>query len=118
MANTNYNFNSMFGIENETAPEVASEKKELSTFQRVVLTSVGVGLIAGSAFVVMKTADHAVCEVKSGVEGFKEARAKSKNDKSSVKAKEMAAFTQKLIDEGYTKEEALELTKGEYALKG
>jgi hypothetical protein len=30
----------------------------------------------------------------------------------------MHAFTQKLIDEGYSKEEALELTKAEYGLKG
>lgn len=112
--NTNYNFNQIMGLENETAPETASEKKELTTFQKVVITSVGVGLIAGSAYVVMKTADHAVCEVKAGVEGFKEARTKSKADKSSKKAAEMAVFTQKLIDAGYSKEEALELTKAEY----
>jgi hypothetical protein len=112
------NFNTLMGIENESTPEVSSEKKELTTFQRVVLTSVGVGLIAGSAFVVMKTADHAVGEVKAGVEGFKEARAKSKDEKKSKKAVEMHAFTQKLIDEGYSKEEALELTKAEYGLKG
>lgn len=114
MANT-MNFNSMFGIENETVPEVASEKKELTTFQRVVLTSVGVGLIAGSAFVVMKTADHAVCEVKSGVEGFKEARSKSKANKSSKKAAEMAAFKQSLINQGFSEDEAMKLCIAEYA---
>lgn len=116
--NTNYDFNTIMGIENETTPETTSEKKELTTFQKVVITAAGVGVIAGAALVTMKAADHAVCEVKAGVEGFKEARAKSKDEKKSKKAVEMHAFTQKLIDEGYSKEEALELTKAEYGLKG
>lgn len=116
--NTNYNFNSMFGLENETNPENTSEKKEMTTFQKVVITAAGVGVIAGAALVTMKAADHAVDEVKGGVEGFKRARAKSNDEKNSKKAAEMAAFTKKLMDEGYSKEEALELTKSEYALKG
>lgn len=102
------------GLENETAPETASEKKELTTFQKVVITSVGVGLIAGSAYVVMKTADHAVCEVKAGVEGFKEARTKSKVKKTSKKVAEMAAFKQSLINQGFTEEEAMKLCIAEF----
>ena len=116
--NTNYNFNSMFGLENETIPEATSEKKELTTFQKVVVTSVGVGLIAGAALVTMKAADHAVGEVKAGVEGFKVARAKSKADKSSKKAAEMAAFKQSLINEGFSEDDATAMTKAEFGLEG
>jgi hypothetical protein len=109
------NFNSIMNLENETAPEATSEKKELTTFQKVVITSVGVGLIAGSAFVVMKTADHAVGEVKAGVEGFKEAREKSKAKKGSKKAAEMAAFKESLIKQGFSEDDALKLCIAEYA---
>ena len=115
--NTNYNFNSMFGLESETTPESTSEKKELTTFQKVVVTSVGVGLIAGAALVTMKAADHAVGEVKAGVEGFKVARAKSKADKSSKKAAEMAAFKQSLINEGFSEADAIAMVKAEYGLE-
>lgn len=112
------NFNQIMGINEETTPETTSEKKEFTTFQKVVITAAGVGVIAGAALITMKAADHAVYDVKAGVKGFKEARTKSKADKSSVKAKQMHAFTQKLIDEGYTEEQALELTKAEYGIKG
>lgn len=111
----NYDFNSIMNLENETAPETTSEKKELTTFQKVVITAAGVGVIAGAALVTMKAADHAVCEVKAGVEGFKEARAKSKANKSSKKAAEMAAFKQSLINQGFSEDEAMKLCIAEYA---
>lgn len=110
----NYDFNSIMNLENETAPEATSEKKELTTFQKVVITAAGVGVIAGAALVTMKAADHAVCEVKAGVEGFKEARAKSKVDKSSKKAAEMAAFKESLIKQGFSEDDAIKLTIAEY----
>ena len=111
-------FNRMFGIENETTPEPTStEKKELTTFQKVVVTAAGVGVIAGAALITMKAADHAVGEVKAGVEGFKEARAKSKADKSSKKAAEMAAFKQSLINEGFSEADAVAMVKAEYGLE-
>ena len=115
--NNNYNFNTIMGLDNETTPET-SEKKEVSTFQKVVITAAGVGVIAGAALVTMKTMDHAVGEIKAGVTSFKDARKKAEDEKDSVKAKQMRAFTQKLRDEGYSDEEALELTKAEYGLKG
>lgn len=113
--NTNYDFNTIMGIENETTPETASERKEFTTFQKVVITAAGVGVIAGAALVTMKAADHAVCEVKAGVEGFKEARAKSKANKSSKKAAEMAAFKQSLINQGFSEDDAMKLCIAEYA---
>ena len=112
--NTNYNFNSIMGIENETTPETTPEKKDFTTFQKVVITAAGVGVIAGAALITMKAADHAVYEVKAGVEGFKEARAKSKADKGSKKAAEMAAFKESLIKQGFSEDDAIKLTIAEY----
>lgn len=113
--NTMYDFNSIMNLENETAPEATSEKKELSTFQKVVITAAGVGVIAGAALVTMKAADHAVCEVKAGAQGFKEAREKAKAKKGSKKAAEMAAFKESLIKQGFSKDDALKLCIAEYA---
>ena len=115
--NTMFNFNQVMGIENETAPEPTPEKKEMTTFQKVVVTAAGVGVIAGAALITMKAADHAVGEVKAGVEGFKVARAKSKADKSSKKAAEMAAFKQSLINEGFSEADAIAMVKAEYGLE-
>lgn len=115
--NNNYEFNQLFNLENETAPEATSEKRELTTFQKVVMVSAGVGVIAGAALITMKTADHAVDEVKGGVEGFKRARAKSNDEKNSKKAAEMAAFKKSLIDQGWTEEAALEACLATYGKK-
>ena len=102
------------GIDEESVPETTSEKKELTTFQKVVITAAGVGVIAGAALVTMKAADHAVAEAKAGVEGFKEAREKAKAKKGSKKAAEMAAFKESLIQQGFTEDQALKLTIAEY----
>ena len=114
---TNMNFNQIMGIEGESTPEAASEKKELTTFQKVVVTAAGVGVIAGAALITMKAADHVVDEVKGGVEGFKKVRAKANDEKNSKKAAEMAAFKASLIEQGWTEEAALEAAIATYGKK-
>jgi hypothetical protein len=117
------NFNTMFNLENETTPEAAPEK-EVSTFDKVVTTAAKVGVIAGATVLTIAAVNSVIGEAAVGVSaaktGFRSLKGslnEKKDEKDSVKAKQMHAFTQKLRDEGYSDEEALELTKAEFGLK-
>lgn len=128
MANNTMNFNSMFGIEEESAPTEAANTREPSAFDNFVDKAFKVGVVAGSVILTVGAVNAVIGEVtvgvKAGKAGFtaaKEHFATKKAEKNAVKASDkataMAAFTKSLIDAGYSKEEALELTKAEYGLE-
>ena len=123
--NTNYNFNSMFNLENETTPETACEKQEMSTFDKVVVTAAKVGVISAATILTVAAVNTVVGEVtvgvKAGKAGFAAAKnhfAEKKAGKASKKAAEMAAFKNSLIEQGFSEEDATEMTKAEFGLEG
>jgi hypothetical protein len=122
------NFNTLMGIENESTPTEATNTKETSTFDKVVTNAAKIGVIAGATVLTISAVNAIVGEVavgvKAGKAGFNAAKshiAAKKAEKNAVKASDkataMAAFTKSLTDAGYSKEEALELTKAEYGLE-
>ena len=122
---TMYNFNQIMGLNEESTPaETAANTKETSTFDKVVVGAAKVGVIAGATILTIAAVNSVIGEAAVGVEAAKTGISsvkthfnEKKQEKSDSKAAQMRAFTQKLIDEGYSKEEALELTKAEYGLK-
>lgn len=125
MANTNYNFNTIMGIEEESAPTEAANTKETSTFDKVVVTAAKIGVVAGATILTVAAVNTVIGEVtvgvKAGKAGFAAAKshfAEKKAGKASKKAAEMAAFKQSLIDQGFSEAEAMEMVKAEYGLEG
>lgn len=121
--NTNYNFNSIMNLENETAPETASETREQSTFDKVVVGAAKIGVIAGATILTVAAVNTIVGEaaigvtaVKDGISSAKSHFNEKKTDKAAKKAKEIAVFRKSLIDQGYSEEKADELTNAEYHL--
>ena len=122
--NTQYNFNTIMGIDEESAPTEAANTKETSTFDKVVVTAAKVGVIAGATILTVAAVNTIVGEAaigvdaaKSGITSMKKHFNEKKANKSSKKAAEIAAFTQTLIDQGYSKEDAVAMTKAEYGLE-
>lgn len=119
------NFNSMFGIEEESAPTEAANTREPSAFDNFVDKAFKVGVVAGSVILTVGAVNAVIGEVtvgvKAGKAGFtaaKEHFATKKAGKASKKAAEMAAFKQSLIDQGFSEAEAMEMVKAEYGLEG
>ena len=120
-----FNFNQVMGLEEESTPaEAAANTKETSTFDKVVVGAAKVGVIAGATILTIAAVNSVIGEAavgvsaaKTGFRSLKDSFNEKKDEKDSVKAKQMRAFTQKLRDEGYSEEEALELTKAEFGLK-
>lgn len=121
--NTQYNFNSIMGIEEESTPTEAANTKDQSTFDKVVVTAAKVGVIAGATILTVAAVNTLVGEAAVGVTAAKSGIASVKNhftdkkaNKATEKAKEIAAFRNSLIDQGYSKEQANEMTNAEYHL--
>lgn len=121
--NTQYNFNSIMGIEEESAPTEAANTKDQSTFDKVVVTAAKVGVIAGATILTVAAVNTVVGEAaigvtaaKSGITSVKNHFTEKKNAKASAKATQIAAFRKSLIDQGYSEEKADELTNAEYHL--
>lgn len=83
----------------EENQEQTTTARELTTFQKVVLTAGGVGVIAGAALVTMKAADHAVSEVAAGVAAAKTVKA-NHDIKKAAKANKKNELVEKLKAEG------------------
>lgn len=110
-------------LENETAPETASETREQSTFDKVVVGAAKIGVIAGATILTVAAVNTIVGEAaigvtaaKSGITSVKNHFAEKKNAKASEKAEEIAAFRNSLIKSGYSEEKANEMTNKEYHL--
>ncbi len=121
--NTMYDFNSIMGLEEESTPTEATNVKEQSTFDKVVVTAAKVGVIAGATILTVAAVNTVVGEAAIGVTAVKDGISSAKNhfnekkaDKASKKAKEIAAFRKSLIDQGYSEEKADEMTNAEYHL--
>lgn len=123
--NTQYNFNSIMGIEEESTPTEAANTKDQSTFDKVVVTAAKVGVIAGATILTVAAVNTLVGEAavgvtaaKSGIASVKNHFAEKKAGKASKKAEEMAAFKQSLIEQGFDESDAVAMTKAEYGLEG
>lgn len=93
-----------FNVTEENQEQNTTTAKELTTFQKVVLTSAGVGVIAGAALITMKAADHAVTEVAAGVAAAKTVKA-NHDLKKAEKADKKKKIADKLKAEGLTDEQ-------------
>jgi hypothetical protein len=123
MANNNYNFNTIMGIEEESVPTEAANTKETSTFDKVVATAAKIGVIAGATILTVAAVNTVVGEAavgvdlaKSGINSVKNHFSDKKAAKASAKATQMAAFKQSLIEQGFSESDATEMTKAEYGL--
>ncbi len=122
---TNYNFNTIMGIEEESAPTEAANTREASTFDKVVVTAAKIGVISAATILTVAAVNTVVGEATIGVKATKAGFAAAKNHfaekkagKASKKAAEMAAFKNSLIEQGFSEEDATEMTKAEFGLEG
>ena len=113
------------GIDEESTPTEAANTKEASTFDKFVVTAAKIGVVAGATILTVTAVNTVVGEAvigvdaaKSGITSVKNHFTDKKANKAAKKAAEMAAFTESLEQQGYTKEQAIEMTKAEYGLEG
>lgn len=102
--------NATFNAEETTSPENTGVKREFTTFEKVVLVSAGVGIVAIAANQVLNACDHVAEEAKAAVAGVKAAKAK----KATKEAVEIATFRKSLIDAGMSEAAADALVAEKY----